>query len=89
MDQVQRLIDAGASIPNAVKVSLGQRGLSLAAFAIKHGISRSHVSRAIAGSERPTTSFLEALISELGGDRDSWKVLLHEAGRPIVAAGSA
>lgn len=86
MDQVQRFIAAGASIPNAIKVALDQAGMSLAAFGLKYGVARSHVSRAIGGAERPGAGVLRGLVEELGGSEDQWRLLLHEAGRPAVAA---
>ena len=86
MDKVKRLVEAGASIPTAIKESLG---MTVSAFAEKYGFPQATVSEFINGSRRPSHAFLAALISELGGTEDEWRVLLWKAGKPEVSSGAA
>lgn len=79
MDKVKRLVEAGASIPGAIKEALG---MPMAEFADKHGIPRTHVSSIVNGAKRPSANDIAALINELGGTEDEWRMLLWEAGRP-------
>jgi transcriptional regulator with XRE-family HTH domain len=79
MEKVKRLLDAGLSIPSAVKESLG---MSVREFADKHGVQPAHVSAAINGAMRPTESVLAAFIEELGGSEFEWRMMLWEAGKP-------
>jgi plasmid maintenance system antidote protein VapI len=79
MEKVKKLIDAGASIPTAIKEALG---MELKEFAERHEVSRAGVSNAINGTVRPTDRIIDAFIAELGGTPDEWRELLWLAGRP-------
>lgn len=79
MDKVKKLVRAGASIPTAIKESLG---MSVVDFADKHDLPRAAVSNAINGNVRPSEPLVAALVAELGGTPDDWRLLLWEAARP-------
>jgi hypothetical protein len=86
MDQVKKLIRAGASIPTAVKEALALNGLpSVQAFANKHDLDRSRVASHFNGGARPDEGTLSALSLELGGTVDEWRELLWLAGKPKSA----
>ncbi|HEY9229580.1 MAG TPA: hypothetical protein VIP11_23220 [Gemmatimonadaceae bacterium] len=87
MDNVQHFRALGLSIPSAIRAALEAKGLTVIAFSFKYAIRRQLVSRALSGNEAPTEKLLTALILEIGGTRDEWRLLLHEAGRPAIAAG--
>lgn len=80
MDKVKAMIAAGASIPTAIKESLG---MPLRVLAEKHGIAAPVMSDVINGNRRATDAHLDALISELGGTRYEWRRLLWEAAKPV------
>jgi len=84
MDKVRRLIEAGASIPTAIKEALGA---SPAEIALKHGRARTNFSATINGKRAPSPGDIAALIAELGGTEMEWRELLHEAGRPVAKVG--
>ena len=86
MDKVKKLIEAGARIGIAIRESLLDRGLTVATFADKHGVHEKAVSNAINANIRPTDAIITALVEELGGTPDEWKMLLWEAAKPEVAA---
>jgi plasmid maintenance system antidote protein VapI len=86
MDKVKKLVDAGATISGAIREVLSQNGLSITAFADKYERNRPNMTSVIAGSKAPTEDDIKALVAELGGEPEEWKVLLFEAGRPTVAS---
>lgn len=77
MDKVKKLVEAGVSIPTAIKESLG---VPVSEFADKHGRPRPRISNVINGNLRPTDDDLRAFIAELGGTELEWRVLLLQAG---------
>jgi plasmid maintenance system antidote protein VapI len=79
MDKVKKLVAAGASIPTAIKASLG---MTVADFAEKHGIARSSASNHISGQVKATDDTIAALIAELGGTVEEWRELLWLAAKP-------
>lgn len=79
MDKVKKLVEAGASIPMAIRDSLG---MSLAAFAEKYELPRSSITNHVNGTVRATDDTIAALIAELGGTPDEWRELLWLAGKP-------
>lgn len=83
MDKVKTLVDGGARIPTAVKEAL--LPLTVTEFADKHSLPRSAVSNAINGNIRPTDEMVAALIKELGGTVDEWRLLLWKASKPEPA----
>lgn len=83
MDKVKKLIRAGASIPTAIKESLG---MTVTDFADKHDLSRTAVAAAISGDRRASDAIIAALVSELGGTEQEWRVLLWESARPQSVA---
>ena len=85
MDKVKQLVSAGASISGAIREMLDQNGLSISKFADKYTRNRANMTSVISGSRTPTKEDIEALVTELGGEPDEWKVLLHEAGRPVIS----
>lgn len=87
MDAVKRLVQAGASIPGAIKEALAQRDLSVVAFADRHGLPRSTTGDVINGLRRPTAAQVDALIAELGGDAPEWRFMLWRAGEVPEPAG--
>lgn len=86
MDKVKSLIASGARIPIAIREALFSNGLTVLAFATKYSLPDKAVSNAINGNVRPTDHLIEALVAELGGSADDWRLLLWEAARPEVAA---
>lgn len=88
MDKVKRLIRAGASISGAIRETLAQNGLTISSFADKYGRSRQNMTSIINGTRSPAEDDVSALVSELGGTATEWRVILHEAGRPSIAAAS-
>lgn len=79
MERVNKLIEAGSTIPTAIKEALG---MSVTDFAAKYGLDRPTVSAVINGSMRPTPNIIPSLIAELGGTEAEWDDLLWRAGRP-------
>lgn len=84
MDKVRALVAAGSRIPTAVKEAL--LPLTLEELAQKYALPRPAVSNAINGNVRATDDLIGALIEELGGTENEWRVLLWEAGRPVQIA---
>lgn len=80
MQKVKRLIDAGASIPGAIKEALG---MPLTEFADKHALPRGTTSEVVNGGRRPTETQVQALIAELGGTPEEWRDLLWRAAKPV------
>lgn len=83
MLKVKKLVEAGAEIPVAIKQSLG---MTVENFAEKYELPRPSVSNAINGNVRATDDLVAALIAELGGTADEWRLLLWEAGKPVQAS---
>lgn len=79
MEKVKKLVDAGASIPDAIKAALA---VTVSEFADKYDVTQPMVSEAINGTRRPTERILAALIAELGGTEAEWRELLWLAGKP-------
>lgn len=86
MEKVKKLVEAGASIPAAIKEGLAQAGCpTIADFAAKHGLVRASVANHINGTVRATDDTVAALVAELGGDPDDWRELLWLAAKPARA----
>lgn len=83
MEKVKKLVEAGAPIPSAIKTALG---MPLTTFADKYGRSRQNINDAINARRIATDADIDALVAELGGTRDEWRMLLWEAARPTHAA---
>jgi transcriptional regulator with XRE-family HTH domain len=83
MEKVKKLVELGVPIPVAIKQAIG---VSLGEFAERNEIPMTTVSETINGARRPTERILNALISELGGTEDEWRMLLWEAGKPDASS---
>lgn len=79
MEKVKRLIAAGASIPMAIKDSLG---MTIAAFATEYGVSPKSVANHLNGTVRASNETIDALVDHLGGTPDEWRELLWLASKP-------
>lgn len=84
MDKVRRMLEAGVSLPTAIKEALAP--LTVKEFAEKYGRIAPTISAGINGGVRLTDDDLAALVSELGGTADEWRMLLWEHSRPVAAA---
>jgi hypothetical protein len=82
MEKVKRMVEAGTSIPTAIKDALG---MPVAMFARKHRLSRQAANSHINGTVRADELTIAALIEELGGQPDEWRELLWLAARPTKA----
>lgn len=82
MDKVKKLIEAGASVPGAIREALAQKGLSVLAFADQYELPYRAASGAINGGVRATDSMIDALVRELGGGAEEWRELLWLAAKP-------
>jgi plasmid maintenance system antidote protein VapI len=86
MEKVKKLIEAGMSIPAAIKEALAQNGLDVSGFAERYQLNRAAASNHINGNVRPTDATIDALVSELGGAADEWRELLWLAAKPEKAS---
>lgn len=86
MEKVKKLIEAGMSIPAAIREALVQNGLTVSEFAERHGLNRAAASNHINGNVRPTDDTISALIKELDGTADDWRELLWLAAKPEKAS---
>jgi hypothetical protein len=86
LEDIRRLIAAGARVDGAIKEAIAQDAGSLTAFAVKHGIDRGNLSRAVNGAATPTTATLSVFTRVFGGTEIEWRQLFHEAGRPSPVA---
>jgi plasmid maintenance system antidote protein VapI len=87
MEKVKKLVDAGSSIPTAIKEALSQVGLpTVAAFAEKHDLARASVANHVNGTVKATDDTVAALVAELGGTTEEWRELLWLAAKPTVSA---
>ncbi len=87
MDKVKAIVEAGVSIPVAVREALSPQ--TLREFAEKYAIPAPVVSDSINGNRRAPSRVIDALIAELGGTPEQWRELLWEAGRPDHLRASA
>lgn len=83
MEQVKKLIAAGASITGAIKEALG---MNVSEFAEKYQLSRATTAHHLNATMRPTEATVNALVAELGGTPDEWRELLWLAADPRVKA---
>lgn len=87
MKKVKKMVDAGTSIPVAIKDALAQAGFpTISHFAEKKKLNRAATSNHINGNVRPTDETIDALISELGGSHTEWRELLWIAAKPVKAS---
>ena len=86
MDKVKQMIAAGVSVGLAVRECLPDR---LQDFCARHGLVRSMVSGMLHGDRRASAGLIAALVAELGGTADEWRLLLWQGARPEVTAKSA
>jgi hypothetical protein len=77
MDKVKALLEAGATLSEAVRSALA--GRSLAQVALERGVNRSNLISALNGARTPTASEINALITEIGGDAQSWRQAFADA----------
>lgn len=82
MDKVKEMVAVGVSIPTAIKEALG---MSYVDFAKKHRLNPTTARLHLGGHVRATDGTIDALVKELGGSEDEWRMLLWEAARPVVA----
>lgn len=86
MEKVEKLIEAGARSGVAIRETLfADRSLTIAGFAAKYDLNEKAVSNAINGNVRATDGVLAALVAELGGTADKWRMLLWHAAKPEQA----
>lgn len=88
MNQVKRMMEAGVSLPTAVKEILANKepSVTLAKFAEDSGRSVTTISNVINGNVKPSDADIAALVDEFGGDADEWRLLLWEQSRPKQVA---
>jgi hypothetical protein len=84
MDKVKALLAAGATLSQAVRSALGAR--SLRAVALERALAVSDLSSALAGSRLATDRVVAAMVAELGGTTDEWRLLFGEAMQQRAAA---
>ena len=87
LDDIRRLVDAGSTVSGAIKEAIAQHTGNVSAFALKYGVSRPNLAKAIAGVEAPTTRTVEAFVPVFGGTELEWRVLFHQAADPLAAVG--
>lgn len=86
MEKVKKMVDAGTSIPAAIRQALTDAGLTVSQFAEKYELNRSAISNHINGNVRATPDTIAALVSELGGTPEDWAELLWIAAKPDKAS---
>jgi len=79
VENVKRMVEGGTSVPTAIKEALG---ISVTAFADRHGLHRSTTSEVINLDRGPREPICSALAIELGGTSLEWAELLWSAARP-------
>ena len=77
MLKVKALLQAGATLSEAVRSALGDRSLSQ--VALERQVNRSNLISALNGGRAPTEREIDALIQELGGTVDDWRPLFAAA----------
>lgn len=87
MNQVKRMMQAGVSLPTAVKEILAQKSppMTLAKFAEDSGRSVTTISNVINGNVKPSDADIDALVAEFGGTPQEWRMLLWEQSKPEIA----
>jgi hypothetical protein len=87
VEKVKKLVEAGATVPGAIKDLLSQKDppLTIESFSDKHGLNRTAMSEVINLRKAPTDPQVAALISEFGGTEDECRHFLWEAARPVPA----
>lgn len=83
MEKVKKLIEAGATIQGAIREAIG---IPITQFAEKYNLPRSSVHNHITGHVKASDATVNALVAELGGTPDEWRMLLWEAARPVKVA---
>lgn len=81
MDQVKQMVDAGVSVPTAIKEAIGQ---SVTSWADKHGLVRPIASEVINCERTPRPDVCRALAADLGESAYEWALFLWEAARPTI-----
>lgn len=76
VEKVKKLVEAGASVPTAIKEALA---MDVGDFAQKYGRPSTRISSVINGSMRANDDDLAAFAAELGGTVDEWRMLLMRA----------
>jgi hypothetical protein len=83
VDKVKPMLDAGVSLPTAIKEAL--LPMTIGEFAAKHRLHAKYVSNAINGAARVNDKLIAALMKELpGADPDTWKIRFWEASKPTA-----
>lgn len=81
MDKVKQMLEAGVSLPTAIKEALSP--MKISEFATKYRLHEKYVSNAINGNARLSDKLIAALIKELPGtDAQGWRVRFWEASKP-------
>lgn len=83
MEKVKRMMEAGVSLPTAIKEALAP--LTIREFAEKYGRVAPTISAIINGNVKPSDEDVAALVSEFGGTAVEWRMLLWEHSRPVAA----
>lgn len=87
MEKVKKMIEAGSSIPAAIKEALAQAGFAtIAAFASHLKLQRAAVTNQINGKVSATPKVIEGLVTVLGGSEMEWRELLWQAAKPAPAS---
>jgi plasmid maintenance system antidote protein VapI len=86
MEKVEKLIEAGARLGIAIREALlTDRNLTVAGLADKYSLNEKAVSNAINGNIRASDGVVAALVAELGGTPDGWRMLLWKSSKPEQA----
>lgn len=83
MDNVKQMVQAGVSLPTAIKEAIGQ---SVTSWADKNDLSRQITSEVLNCERSPRVEVCRALERDLGGDAYAWALLLWQGARPNAAA---
>jgi hypothetical protein len=79
VNQVKQMVEAGVSVPTAIKEAIGT---SVTSWADKHELSRTLASEMINLVRLPDTLMCAALAADFGGEPYDWAVFMWEAARP-------
>jgi hypothetical protein len=77
VDKVKNLMAAGAPLPDAVRIALGDR--TLGDVAEDRDLNRQNISSCLNGTRVPNVGEINAMVIELGGTFEEWRDLFAEA----------
>lgn len=98
MDEIVKIVAAGASFGGAMVDRLRARGFTSKSFADRHGLSRPYFAQVLSMRRIPGEAELDALATEFGGTREQWlafwfrlarKTAFESASAPADVAGTA